>query len=162
MLLYIMIGILTLAADIVTKQLAVHYLSGIDTLPVISGVFHLTYVENAGVAFGLFKDARIFFIIVSIIVLVLISVFFKTSKNRSAWLKLGTALVFAGAIGNLIERVMNGYVVDFLDFCLFHFPVFNVADIAVCVGVVMLAIHYLFYADKEIPKTALNDDGKAI
>ncbi|MEG2584433.1 MAG: signal peptidase II, partial [Oscillospiraceae bacterium] len=108
------------------------------------------YVENTGVAFGMFKDMRWFFVVVSVLVLVLLAVFFYKTKPRTMWLKIGTCLVFSGAIGNLVDRIVNGYVVDFLDFCLINFPVFNVADISVCVGVVLLMIHYIFFDNKEI------------
>lgn len=147
-MLYILIGILTVVLDFVTKKLAVAYLAGQESLPLIEGVFQLTYVENRGVAFGLFQDQRWFFVLLSILILILLTWLYYKIKTRSIWMKLGAALVYAGAIGNLIDRVVQGYVVDFLDFCLIGFPVFNVADIAVCVGVVMLAIHYIFYMEK--------------
>ena len=99
----------------------------------------------------MFSGGRVVFIAVSLIVMaVLLIIVFKTPKDtRTVWLKGGASLVIAGAIGNLIERIVKGYVVDFFDFRLINFPVFNVADIAVCVGVVMLLIHFLFAEDSK-------------
>ena len=101
------------------------------------------------------------FIIVSLIVLFLLAfVVFKTEKPvRSLWLKAGSALIFGGAIGNMIERVTKGYVVDFLDFRIIDFPVFNIADIAVCVGAAMLVIHFL-YAEQHMTKKAEEEESE--
>lgn len=144
---YIMICIGVLILDIITKLWAELTLKGGDSFAVIDGFFHFTYVENRGIAFGLFSDARIWFILLSIIVLIALLILFCKSENRTVWLKAGTSLVLGGAVGNLIERISKGYVVDFLDFRFINFPVFNIADIAVCVGAVMLVIHF-FITDK--------------
>ena len=141
---YIVWGILIFLFDIITKFAAQAHLPMMDTIPLWENVFHLTYVENRGIAFGLFSGGRIFFIGTTVLVLVLLAVLFiKTPKvKRSRWLKYGLSLVYGGAVGNLLERVAKGYVVDFLDFRLIHFPVFNVADIAICVGVALLMIDF--------------------
>lgn len=142
---YVVLAALLLAADIITKIIAETKLSVIGTVPIINEIIHLTYVENRGMAFGLFSGGRIGFIIVTVAVMAVLAVLiFKTAKNhRTVWLKAGSACVLSGAVGNLIERVGKGYVVDFLDFRVIDFPVFNIADIAVCVGAVMLVIHFL-------------------
>lgn len=146
---YIIIGIFVLGLDIITKLWAEGCLAQVGGIPVISGVFNLTYVENSGVAFGMLRDRRIVFITMSIVILIILGLYFYKSKNKSVWLKLGTALIFSGSIGNMIERISKGYVVDFLDFCLINFPVFNIADMAVCVGAALLVVHFLFYADDD-------------
>lgn len=150
-MIYTIIAAVLIVADYITKLWAERVLTKISSIPLIENVFHLTYVENRGIAFGMFSGGRVVFIAVSIIVMaVLLIIVFKTPKDtRTVWLKGGTSLVIAGAIGNLIERLVKGYVVDFFDFRLINFPVFNVADIAVCVGVVMLLIHFLFAEDSE-------------
>ncbi len=150
-MIYTIIAAVLIAADYITKLWAERVLTKISSIPLIENVFHLTYVENRGIAFGMFSGGRVVFIAVSIIVMaVLLIIVFKTPKDtRTVWLKGGTSLVIAGAIGNLIERLVKGYVVDFFDFRLINFPVFNVADIAVCVGVVMLLIHFLFAEDSK-------------
>lgn len=144
---YIVLSIFILIVDIMTKLVAELNLRSVDTIPLWNNVFHLTYVENRGIAFGMFSDARLVFIVISILVLAALAVLYSKIGFRTRWLKVGTALIYGGAIGNLMERLAKGYVVDFLDFRLIHFPVFNVADIAVCVGAVMLMIHF-FISDK--------------
>ena len=138
-MIYYIIGIVVLIADILTKRAAVNNLMDISSIPIIDGVFHLTYVENSGVAFGMLRDKRIVFVVLGIY-------FYKTC-SRDAWLKLGTALIFSGSIGNMIERITKGFVVDFLDFRLINFPVFNIADMAVCIGAAALVVHFLFFDD---------------
>lgn len=142
---YVVLAAVILAADIIMKIIAETKLSVIGTVPIINEIFHLTYVENRGMAFGLFSGGRIGFVIVTVAVMAALAVLIlKTAKNnRTVWLKAGSACVLSGAVGNLIERVGKGYVVDFLDFRVIDFPVFNIADIAVCVGAVMLVIHFL-------------------
>ncbi len=139
---YMMLCIGVLILDIITKLWAELALKGAGSFAVIEGLFHFTYVENRGIAFGMFSNARIWFILVSIVVLIALVVLFCKSKNRTVWLKLGTSLVIGGAVGNLIERMSKGYVVDFLDFRFINFPVFNIADIAVCAGAVMIMLHF--------------------
>lgn len=143
---YIILAAVILIADILTKIAAERFLMPIGTLPVIDNFFHLTYVENKGIAFGMFSGGRVIFIIISLIVLILLcGLVIKTEKPlRTVWLKCGVALVISGAVGNLIDRLLRGYVVDFLDFCVIDFPVFNIADVAVCIGAGMLLIHFLF------------------
>lgn len=150
-MIYTIIAAVLIVADYITKLWAERVLTKISSIPLIENVFHLTYVENRGIAFGMFSGGRVVFIVVSLIVMaVLLIIVFKTPKDtRTVWLKGGASLVIAGAIGNLIERLVKGYVVDFFDFRLINFPVFNVADIAVCVGVVMLLIHFLFAEDSK-------------
>lgn len=150
-MIYTIIAAVLVAADYITKLWAERVLTRISSIPLIENVFHLTYVENRGIAFGMFSGGRVVFIAVSLVVMaVLLIIVFKTTKSaRTVWLKGGASLVIAGAIGNLIERIVKGYVVDFFDFRLINFPVFNVADIAVCVGVVMLLIHFLFAEDNK-------------
>lgn len=150
-MIYFIITVLLTAADQITKHLAVSYLTYIGSIPLVQNVFHLTYVENRGIAFGLFSGGRIIFIAVSIILLAALTVImYKTPKiQRTVWQKAGTALIFAGAIGNIADRIRLGYVIDFFDFRLINFPVFNVADIAVCVGAAMILIHFLFSGSDE-------------
>lgn len=147
-MLYIIIGILIFAADMGTKLLAVNNLKALDSIPLIDKILHLTYIENSGIAFGMFGGGKIVFIILTLVISTALLIFVLRTEKRSVWLKLGTAFVISGALGNLVDRIARGYVVDFIDFRIIHFPVFNVADIAVCVGAVMLLIHFLI-ADKK-------------
>lgn len=150
-MIYYIIAFGFIAIDIWTKFLAENALKAIGTVPIINDILHLTYVENRGIAFGMFSGGRIYFVVISLIILALLSaVVLKTPKtSRTVWLKTATAFIYGGAIGNMIERIFKGYVVDFIDFRIIDFPVFNVADIAVCTGAAMLIIHFLIAEDKK-------------
>ncbi len=147
-MLYIVIGILMLGVDIVTKLLAIEYLKPVSTLPIWEGVFHLTYVENRGAAFGMLQGARVFFIAITLIIIVAIFFFAKKYRNYSRCLDWSLTLVSAGAVGNLIDRIFRGFVVDFFDFCIIDYPVFNMADVFVCAGAGLLAIFIIFFEGK--------------
>lgn len=158
-MIYVIVAIMVIAADIITKIMAENSLMTAGTIPIIKDIIHLTYVENRGIAFGMFSGGRIVFIIVSLVVLaVLGTVVYRTKEEfRSKWIKTGAALIFSGAIGNLIERIYKGYVVDFIDFKVVDFPVFNIADIAVCTGAALLVIHFLFIEGKISKTTEENE-----
>lgn len=145
---YLILGALILGVDILTKFWARGELMGNSSIPLWNGVFHLTYVENRGIAFGMFGGGRVFFILFTLIVLGLLLWFYHKSAPKTKWLRFGTCLVTSGALGNLLDRIFRGFVVDFLDFRLIDFPVFNVADIAVCVGAVLLVIHCFISEEK--------------
>ncbi len=133
--LFFLIVAIEVIIDLVTKQLAVIFLSKIDTLPLWEGVLHLTYEENRGAAFGMLKDDRWVFLIAStaFIIGITAAVFiYKDKLNKSTVLLLATVL--GGGIGNMIDRTLVGYVVDFVDFTLIDFAVFNFADICITVG----------------------------
>ncbi len=129
---------LLVAVDFITKRIAVSNLLGKGRIPIINGFFNFTYVENTGAAFGSLQGARWFFVGITVAMLALcVWYYLKLQKEENSFLaKVGVLLVISGAIGNLIDRLTKGYVVDMLDFIIFgyDFPVFNFADICVCVG----------------------------
>lgn len=125
-----------LVADRVTKLICQQYLMPLRSVPVIKGIFHLTYVENTGVAFGMLQGRNWFFIPAVIVVSALLSYLLWSMKDANRYMKVSLALILGGAIGNLIDRIWLGYVVDFLDFRVW--PVFNVADSCVVVGAILL------------------------
>lgn len=148
------LGILILVfLDQLTKWLVVLKLKPIHDFPLIDKVFHLTYVENRGAAFGILQGKYLFFIVMTMIVMVFITIYYYRlpSEGKYHWMRLSLILLGGGAIGNLIDRVRLGYVVDFLYFKLIDFPVFNFADICVVVGVSILTIFILINPDD--PKT---------
>lgn len=134
------------ACDRYTKYLAQTYLRPIGSVPVIDGVFSLTYVENSGAAFGMLQGARWFFVVLTVLILVFMVVYFRKLPSEKPYLyvKLCILLVAAGAVGNFIDRLLRGYVVDFLHFTLIDFPVFNAADCFVSCGAVLLAFLLVF------------------
>lgn len=132
-----------LALDILTKWLVQTRMALGESIPLIPGVFHLTYVLNPGAAFGILQDRRLFFIAVALLTVGAI-VFFATRmqpRDRRGFLPLALGLLLGGAMGNLIDRIRFGQVIDFFDFRVW--PVFNVADSAITVGVGLL-IFYLY------------------
>ena len=136
-----------LSLDQLSKLLATKNLALNDSLPLIKGVFHLTLVHNSGAAFGIFKDQTFLFIFTSLFAIILISYKLKFSKNKFPFVYVfSLALILSGAIGNLIDRMFFGYVIDFLDFRIW--PVFNVADSAITIGAVILGWSILFRKDK--------------
>ncbi|NLI61487.1 MAG: signal peptidase II [Clostridiales bacterium] len=136
------------ALDQVTKYLAVAHLRDLGTIEIVRGVFSLTYVENRGAAFGILQNQRWFFIVLTIIVCIGIAYFLFTQSNTSLILRISLIMVLGGAIGNLIDRVRLGYVVDMLHFTLIDFPVFNIADCFVVMGTILLAYYILFIGDR--------------
>lgn len=104
-----------------------------ESIPIIEEVFHLTYILNPGAAFGMFAHNRLFFIAIAVVVIGII-IWARKEILASPWeVKAGCGLFLGGAIGNLIDRARQGLVIDFFDFRIW--PVFNIADIAICIGV---------------------------
>lgn len=126
--------------DRVTKFLTLKFLFAKGSVSLLP-FFSLTYVENRGSAFGLFQNANLFLLILSLFVLLLMFIWRKDIFVLGNWAKCGYYLIFAGALGNIYDRIFLGYVVDFLDF---HFwPVFNIADSSISIGAVLIAISIL-------------------
>lgn len=134
-----------------TKRLAVQYLAGQPDIILIKGVFQLHYLENRGAAFGMFQNQRIVFLILTILYLLAAGWFYiKIPKEKKyLFLHVITVLLTGGAIGNFIDRLLNGYVVDFFYFSLIDFPVFNVADIFVVAAFIGVALSLLVIYKEE-------------
>ncbi len=139
--------------DQLFKWLAVRYLSGVTTHPLIEGVFHLTYVENRGAAFGILDGKGIFLILLTAAVLIALIGLLFMGKFHHPLLLTAITLFLGGGIGNLIDRIFRHYVVDFLDFRLINFAVFNFADCCVVVGTILLFVYVLFFMDKNKKET---------
>jgi len=138
----ILIVIFVVFIDQFSKYLAVKYLMPIGNFPVIKNFFYLTYVENKGAAFGILQNKTIFFIIITVFVgLILIYSMIKLPENSLYNYTL--AMILGGAIGNLIDRVRLGYVVDFINFKFFP-AVFNIADSFIVVGAIILGYLIIF------------------
>ena len=134
-----------------SKYMAVLHLQGTDGVDLIPGVFRLTYLENRGAAFGVLQGQQWFFYIITAVILVAVLLVYRRMPAGRKFLPLRVCavLIVSGALGNLIDRVGQGYVVDFFYFELIHFPVFNVADIFVTVSAVLLAVLLLLYYKEE-------------
>lgn len=162
----ILLTIGLIASDQITKLLAVRFLKGNSPFVLIDGVLELRYVENTGAAFGIFENKQWFFYIITVVieiaVIIFIALIFLKLKKYCRFCEVcaGTfsaktyndmigltyilAALFAGAAGNLIDRVANRYVVDFIYFSIIDFPVFNFADILVTCSAVFLVIFFIF------------------
>jgi signal peptidase II len=122
-----------------------HMVSG-ASIPVVKDVFHITYVLNPGAAFGLFEHQTIFFLIVAVGLVVGAIYFYPRIPQQYRLLRFGIGLMVGGAIGNVIDRIKTGYVVDFFDFRIW--PVFNIADAAIVCGVGCI-VFTMIYLHKE-------------
>lgn len=109
-----------------------------QSLPIIKDILHITYITNTGSAFGLLKGFNLIFIAFSIIVIIAIFYFFKKIKENESLLQFSVGMLLGGTIGNLIDRLLQGAVTDFIDFRIW--PVFNLADSAVTISVAILII----------------------
>ena len=147
----IILIIIILGLDQSTKFILNNNLVLNQANPVIKGVFYLTLVHNRGAAFGILKNQLPLFILTSIFAIILIYINLKKSAgNRKLSLNgLALGLILAGAIGNLIDRLVFGYVIDFLDFCVW--PVFNVADSDITVGAILLGWSLFKEKNKKSP-----------
>ncbi|MCI7617957.1 MAG: signal peptidase II [Firmicutes bacterium] len=116
-----------------------------QTIPVIGGIFSITYVQNRGAAFSLFTGRGKMIMVITFIALCIAVWYMEKHKNSHWTLLLSLELIIAGGVGNLIDRAVRGYVTDMFD--MHFFPVFNVADIAICVGCGFLIL-YMFVFDK--------------
>ena len=137
MIVFVLIA-LVLVLDQLTKWLVrTHFLLG-ESYDVIDGIFSMTYIENKGAAFGLGEGNAFVFILVAVLVSVIMIYYYK-KQEKNFWLSLGVSLILSGAWGNLIDRVMKSSVTDMFNFHIW--PVFNIADIAVCLGCLFLIIY---------------------
>ncbi len=144
MLVTILIILLSVVLDQWTKYLAVVHLQPVDTLPLWQDIFHLTYLENRGAAFGMLANHRWVFMILSTLSILLLLVWLLREKPTSPWVRTAMALIIGGGIGNMIDRVRLGYVVDFIDVRAIDFYIFNGADSFVCVGCGMIVVWVLY------------------
>ena len=137
----IILGVICL--DQLTKWLAVIFLEGEASFPLWQDVFHLTFVKNPGAAFGMLSNSRWVFMIVSTVAIAGVLFYLIKYRPKNKWLVVALSMIVGGGIGNMIDRVCLGYVVDFFDFTLINFAVFNVADSFVCVGAGILIVYLI-------------------
>ena len=124
------------ALDRFTKFLVLSIFKLNESLPIINNFFHLTFVTNTGSAFGLFRNSGLLLAIVAVLILSLAIYYTTKIKEHERWMQISMGLMIGGILGNLIDRIIHGHVIDFLDFRIW--PVFNVADSAITVSVIIL------------------------
>lgn len=154
----ILAAVVLFGIDQLTKYIALIQLKPVGSVTVVDGLLQLTFVENRGVAFGMFSGKKWFILLLTAaIVAVMVYYFVKLPKTKEyQYVRMTMVPILAGALGNMADRLFRGYVVDFFEFGFMDFPVFNVADIYVVCGVIVLAILVLFVI-KEEPKEKEED-----
>ena len=138
---FYLIAVIWLVLDQVTKYYVMNHFAIGESVSVIQNVFHLTYIINRGAAFGMLANQRWFFLVVAFILMIVYAIYHKKVNRGPISLRIGSALLISGAIGNGIDRYVLHGVVDFFDFRIW--PIFNVADIGICVGVACIIYHLL-------------------
>jgi len=146
-LVYLLLAGLLVGADRLLKAWAAHSLVLGESRPLWGNAFHLTRMHNVGGAFGIFPGSGLLFLAVSSLVSVVLFILIVLGKPRGWFLRTGLAIVLAGAVGNLIDRLQFGYVLDFFE--VRGFSIFNLADSCVTVGVAVILLHALFGGEKD-------------
>lgn len=156
MLLWIIIIAASVILDQITKMLVVNGMALYESIPLIKNVLSFTYIHNYGAAWGMLSDHRWVFIVVTALAIIVMPIFLYKYRNLHWMFGLSLSLIIGGAIGNMIDRIFLGYVVDFIQATFIDFPVFNVADICVVCGAIMMFVYVAF-----IDKTLFADKPKA-
>ena len=156
MLVFFLITAGVILLDQITKILALQHLAPVGSLPLWKDVLHLTYVENTGAAFGMLKDHRWVFLVISTVALSGMIVYMFLNKTKHPLETTAVAFIVGGGIGNMIDRLARGFVVDFVDVkCIPYWKyIFNVADIFVCVGCGLFILYILLFEAKVQKKEA--------
>lgn len=156
---YIAIAALVVIIDQVIKYFVSVNLKPIGSVEAIPYILDLVYVENRGVAFGMFSDLRWLFVVLTAVVIVIFLVLLIKNSNKSKLFSVSAALIIGGGIGNLIDRLFLGYVVDYLQLSFFS-PVCNFADYCITFGTVLLIVYLLFYSDVKSETKLVNEIDK--
>ena len=136
------ISLLVFAIDTFIKTVISTQLSPAISMPLIKGILNLTFVRNTGVAFGLFPGKRLLLILISIAVCALVIYFYSRTRKKDFLLRIAFAIILGGSLCNLFDRIFYGYVIDYVDFRVF--PVFNLSDVAINLGVFLIILDLFF------------------
>ena len=141
-----LIAIAVVLLDQISKHFVCIYLKPVGSITLIDGILNFTYVENTGAAFGILSDNRAVFMVMSVLIIVVLSYITVKFQGQSKLFDVCLGLIVGGGIGNMVDRALIGYVIDFIDFCAFDFWkwVFNIADSAVVVGCILAIIFVVF------------------
>ncbi len=150
LLLAIIVGVVAL--DQLTKWLTVVYLDYQESFPLWQDVLHLTHHRNEGAAFGMLSNQRWVFMLVSTVAIIGLLIYLIRFRSKNMWINIPLAMIIGGGIGNMIDRFALGYVIDFIDFTLIDFAIFNVADSFVTVGAFVLMGYLIIDSVREFKK----------
>lgn len=152
----LVLGVVVAAVDQLIKLIIVSNFEVNQSQTLIPNILNITYIRNEGVAFGMFAGLQWLFVALTVILLAAIIFYMFKKRPKSKLFYITAALIIGGGIGNLIDRVAYGYVVDYLSLTFFR-PVCNFADYCIVIGVILLAVYLLFLADREEKKGKQND-----
>ena len=156
-------AVLLIALDQWTKVLAVKHLMNQQPFVIWDGVFELHYLENRGAAFGILQGQKVIFLICTVLILAVLAFYYNRMPLEKKYqpLRVVGVLLGAGAVGNLIDRALQGYVVDMFNVLFMDFAIFNVADICVVVGGIAACVYYVFFYEKLEGKGTLHEHADA-
>lgn len=149
MLRYYFIAIVAFVLDQLIKWSVATYMDIGQKIPLIPGFLQLTSIRNRGAAFGILQNQRVLFLVVTAIVLIGIIIYLRKIFRGQKRLAFALALIFGGALGNFVDRALNGEVVDMLEFTFINYPVFNMADVFITTGVLLVIIDTLWASGTE-------------
>ena len=155
MFIWVILTLLLIFIDQLSKWLAVIFLQGNGTVRVIPYLFNFRYLENDGAAWGMFGSSmgdgayRWVFLLVSSLAIIALCIYLFLDRPKDKLLLWSLYLILAGGIGNMIDRLLLGFVVDFIEFAFIEFPVFNVADSCVCIGAALLVLYLIITTVKD-------------
>lgn len=157
---YLILTVVLVALDQLVKYLVLNHIDLGAHVPFIPHIVELTYVQNTGAAFSMFEEHTWILALISLVMSLVLAVALWKNFFRHPVGKITLTLLLAGAVGNLIDRVFRGFVVDMFNVLFMNFAVFNVADICVVVGGIAAAVYYLFFMDKLEPKEKADENPK--
>ena len=145
-MIYEVIIVILIGIDQIIKHMVLEKLKIAGSVPVINGVFHLTYVENRGAAFGMLQNKQYILAVIAVIAIIIGLYYFHKNKNSLGSLgRTSIIMIISGAVGNLIDRIRLGFVVDYFDFRIIWQYVFNFADVLIVCGTILLCLHVILY-----------------
>lgn len=157
-LVFLWLSVVAFMSDLFTKWLVVSHFELYESVNILP-IFNLTYVRNYGAAFSFLANhsgwQKYFFVLIAVVISALLLFWLAKTPRQKILLNSAYALIIGGALANMTDRLYHGFVVDFLDFYwqIYHYPVFNVADIAICVGAGLLILDYLKNERKQVKGT---------
>lgn len=143
-MLYISLILIFIFTDQLSKFLTVKYLDEFESVPVVDNILDFTHVHNTGGPWSIFSNTPYIFIVLTVVVFIIGIIYLKKHPQKHILSKISISLIAGGALGNFIDRLARGYVVDMIDVNFFNYPVFNVADCYIVVGAVLMSIYVLF------------------
>ena len=142
-------SIIIVVLDQISKKVVSIYVNYGESISVLGNILRITYIKNPGIAFGIQVGNKFFFTVFAIIASIIILIYLFRLKPENFWARFALASILGGAIGNLIDRIVYSKVIDFIEIRVIRWPVFNVADIAVTIGMILL-ISYVIFDNKSL------------